>query len=144
MMQQQNRKVTFFLALRSWPPTSVPTIHSVPVKLHLLTCSLTISSWLSIIISNLSHLACSWPIWSTPPPATERNNLFLDSAFSNNGKTCKQSRNLRHDAYTMVYVLFWHKIDQSQLFLKEEILHVDKQVILGAIVAHSKHRPHKP
>lgn len=51
------------------------------------TCSLTISWWLSIISSNLSQRAWSWERLSTPPPATDRSNLFLASDFSNNGWT---------------------------------------------------------
>lgn len=53
---------------------------------NLITCSFTISWWLSIINSNLSHLAWSVPICSTPPPATVLNNLFLLSTVSNMGR----------------------------------------------------------
>lgn len=54
------------------------------------TCSLTMSWWLSIISSNLSHLASKWLSESTPPPATVRSNLFLASAFSKSGLICKE------------------------------------------------------
>lgn len=52
------------------------------------------SSWLSSISSNFSQRARSWEIWSSPLPATERNSLFLESAFSNSKAVCNEGRKL--------------------------------------------------
>ena len=82
------------------------------------TCSLTISWWLSIMSSNLSHLASKWLSESTPPPATDLSSLFLASACSNRGFTCKNkkwlSRQLTFDRYTdLTQVKMFHRICQT-------------------------------
>lgn len=85
-----------------------------------LTWSLIISWWLSIINSNLSHLALRLLTVSTPLPDTVRKSLFLSSACWNKGKTwglkeatddfISPSRFHYFDCYFMIFILKWNKI----------------------------------
>ena len=80
------------------------------------------------MISNLSHLACSWLNWSTPPPATVRRSLFLLSDFSKSGLICW--RNAKK-TLLLISKRSWLTLVQSYKARKNSIL---KTVPTGLVI----------